>query len=374
MNFFRIYILPGLIFQSVIIGGGYATGRELVQFFFASGPIGGVLGLLVAGVIFAVVIAVGFEFSRVMRAYDYRHFCRKLLGRGWFIFEIAYIIQLLLVLSVIGSASGKLTESVFGIPPLIGTLGLMVMIGIMTFNGSEFIKKILAGWSVVLYAVYLILFVYAFKNFGGEIGQVYADAPIGEGWLSGGILYSGYNLAVIPAILFAVSTHKSRRETIGAGLFAGAIGVIPAILFFIAMMSQYPIIGDQPVPATYLMSALNIGWLALIFQIVVFGTFVETGAALLHAVNERIAGSFAEQGRTLPRSVRPLVSISFLIIAIFVAEKIGIVNLIAQGYSLLTVVFIVIFIIPLMTFGIWKILHSPAEEAVSPLAAPENSD
>ncbi len=374
MNFFRIYLLPGLIFQSVIIGGGYATGRELVEFFFASGPIGGVLGLLVAGVVFAVVIATGFEFARIMRAYDYRSFCHSLLGRGWFIFEIAYIIQLLLILSVIGSASGKLTEAVFGIPPLIGTFGLMAMIGIMTFNGSEFIKKILAGWSIVLYTVYLILIFYAFKNFGGVISNIYTEASIGEGWLSGGILYSGYNLAAIPAILFAISKHKSRQETIGAGLFAGAIGVIPAILFFIAMMSQYPIIGDQPVPATYLMSALNIGWLEVIFQIVVFGTFVETGAALLHAVNERIAGSFTEQGRTLPRFARPLVSVAFLVVAIFIADKIGIVNLIAQGYGLLTVVFLVVLILPLMTFGIWKILRCPAVEIEPAIGAPECSE
>ena len=32
--FFKKFILPGLIFQSLVIGGGYGTGRELVEFFF----------------------------------------------------------------------------------------------------------------------------------------------------------------------------------------------------------------------------------------------------------------------------------------------------------------------------------------------------
>lgn len=31
--FFRKYLLPGLVFQSLTIGGGYGTGRELVEFF-----------------------------------------------------------------------------------------------------------------------------------------------------------------------------------------------------------------------------------------------------------------------------------------------------------------------------------------------------
>ena len=102
MRFFSIYLLPGLMFQSVVIGGGYATGRELIEFFFASGPIGGLLGLLVAGAVFGLVSAVGFELARRFKAFDYRHFCKIILGRWWGLFEFFYFFQLLLVLSVIG--------------------------------------------------------------------------------------------------------------------------------------------------------------------------------------------------------------------------------------------------------------------------------
>ena len=108
------------------------------------------------------------------------------------------------------------------------------------------------------------------------------------------------------------------------------------------------------------MSALDVGWLNIIFQFVIFGTFVETGTALLHAVNERLEGSYADHGKSLPRYVRPLVAISFLSLAIFAADKFGIVSLIAQGYSVLTLVFIVILILPLMTFGVWKIMQQSA--------------
>ncbi len=361
MNFFRIYFLPGFIFQSVVIGGGYATGRELVEFFFSAGPVGGVLGLLVSGLIFGLVLAVGFELARVTRPYDYRNFCHELLGRGWFLFEITFMIQLLLVLSVIGSASGKLVGVAFGLPSLVGTLGLMGIIAFLTFSGSEMIKRVLALWSILLYAVYFLMFILAFNNFGSDIINTYTEAPIGEGWLSAGIMYSGYNLAVLPAVLFAISQHSKRRETVGAGLIAGVIAVIPAILFFIAMMSQYPEIGEQAVPATFLMSVMNIGWLELIFNIVVFGTFIETGAAMLHAVNERLDVSFIEKGKHLPRFARPIVSITFLAVSIFVAEKVGIVDLIARGYSALTLVFIAILILPMLTVGVWKIVSKGNE-------------
>jgi uncharacterized membrane protein YkvI len=40
------WILPGLAFKAVVIGGGYATGRELAEFFLPSGPGGGLLAIL----------------------------------------------------------------------------------------------------------------------------------------------------------------------------------------------------------------------------------------------------------------------------------------------------------------------------------------
>ena len=45
---FQRWILPGLAFKAVVIGGGYATGRELAEFFLPSGPWGGLAGMLLA--------------------------------------------------------------------------------------------------------------------------------------------------------------------------------------------------------------------------------------------------------------------------------------------------------------------------------------
>jgi len=354
METLRRYLLPGLIFQSVIIGGGYATGRELVEFFLPSGPIGGVIGLLIAGVVFGIVMATAYEFARVTRSYDYRTFCKHLLGPGWIIYELAYIALVILILAVVGSAAGELVAGTFGIAPAIGTISMMIMVGLLTFYGSSLIQKVLAGWSVLLYLVYIILFVLTFMMMGDRIDAVMAQADTGDGWFSSGVTYAGYNVN-LPAVLFCIVILTTRRQAVGAGLLTGAIAVIPALLFYVAMMSQYPQIGDQPVPALYLMAQLNIGWLEVIFQIVVFGTFVETGAGLLHSINERIDAQVHEKGHALPRYARPLVAGLLLLISIYGATAIGIVDLIAQGYGTLTYVFIAVLIVPLLTIGIWKI-------------------
>ena len=56
---FRRLVLPGLAFKAVVIGGGYATGREIAEFFVGSGPMGGLLGLLLAMELgFTAVVAI----------------------------------------------------------------------------------------------------------------------------------------------------------------------------------------------------------------------------------------------------------------------------------------------------------------------------
>jgi uncharacterized membrane protein YkvI len=357
MEFVRRYILPGFIFQSVVIGGGYATGRELVEFFLPAGPLGGVLGLLVAGLALGVVLAAGFEFARLHRSYDYRGFCRALLGRGWFIFEIAFLALLLLILAVIGAAAGELARANFGVPPLAGTLGLLAAVALLTFKGTTTIQRVLAAWSVLLYAVYLALFGATFVLAGDAILANFEASSTTDGWAMNGIRYAGYNLAVLPAILFSVACLGRRRETIGAGLIAGALAVIPALMFYAAMMSLYPAIGAEPVPANALIAALHQPWLALLFQVVVFGTLIETGTALLHAVNERLDRHLADRRRALPRLARPAIALGILLIAVFAGERFGIIALIARGYGTLTLVFILVLVVPLLTVGVWKILR-----------------
>ena len=44
-SIFQRYLLPGFAFKAVVIGGGYATGRELAEFFLPSGAWGGLAAM-----------------------------------------------------------------------------------------------------------------------------------------------------------------------------------------------------------------------------------------------------------------------------------------------------------------------------------------
>ena len=57
---FKRWLLPGLGVKAVVIGGGYATGRELAEFFLVRGPWGGLFAILFATLLFAIFCSLTF--------------------------------------------------------------------------------------------------------------------------------------------------------------------------------------------------------------------------------------------------------------------------------------------------------------------------
>lgn len=353
--FFRKYLLPGFVFQSIIIAGGYGTGRELVEYFLKFGPLGGLLGmLLVTTTIWAVILAVTFEFSRVFHAYDYRTFSLNLLGRFWFVFEILFLINMLLVLAVIGSAAGIIIRDNFGLPYLVGVLIMLSVIGFLTFEGSGTIAKFLSIWSFVLYAVYIIFFIVSFFKFGSQIEESLSRAVILPRWSISGFKYALYNIANIPGVFFCLNYLEKRKEAIWAGCLGSLIGIIPGLFFYLAILGHYPSILPQEIPAVFAIQRLRFPLLLILFQVVLFGTLIETGTGFIHAVNERIQTTLRERGKELPRWARPLIAFILLCCGLGISTF-GLIPLIAKGYGGLSWGVFLVFILPLLGAGVLKI-------------------
>lgn len=359
-SFFQRYLLPGFIFQSVIIAGGYSTGREIVEFFFGSGPIGGLIGILVAMSIWSITLAACFELARMTKSFDYQTYFSQTLGRFSFLFEIAYFLQIIVTISVVGAAAGALLLENYGILPIWGTSVMMLSVGVLVFYGSNLIEKFLSAWSILLYVAYAAFVILCITVFGDKITANFSNYPVGDGWIQGGLTYSGYNLATIPAVLFCIRHLTSRKEALISGLLAGPIATIPAIFFFVAMMGYYPGIIEEALPVNYLLTILDVPIFKVIFEIILFGTFIETGTALIHSINERFAVAYEHRDKVMPRFMRPLIAIVILFTAIVIATEFGVVNLIKEGYGTLTYVFIILIIVPLFTIGIWKIFKNKA--------------
>ena len=137
--------------------------------------------------------------------FDYRTFFKGLLGPGWVVYELAYLVFMLLILAVIAAASGSLLEETFGLPYWVGVVGIMVAVGALVLGGSRIIERVMAGWSVVLYAAYFVLFFWCFQQLRrpDPVDPSGACCRAGD-WGVAGVRYAAYNIALIPPLLFPV--------------------------------------------------------------------------------------------------------------------------------------------------------------------------
>jgi uncharacterized membrane protein YkvI len=355
-SWFRRFLLPGFAFKAVVIGGGYATGRELAEFFLPAGPVGGLAGMALAMLAWSVICAATFAFAQATAAYDYRRFFTQLLGPGWFVYEIAYVLFLVLVLAVFGAAAGAIGAAMLGWPPLAGTLCLMLGIAGFVAFGNASVEALFKWVTFFLYAVYAVFIVLALTQFGDRIVANFALPAASEGWATGGLTYAGYNVVGAVIILPALRHLTSRRDAVIAGLAAGPLAMLPAMLFFVAMIAFWPAIGAETLPSDFLLQRLGLAWFHALFQLMIFLALLESGCGIVHAINERVAASFASRGRPLTMPARLAVACALLIGSIFLAERFGMVALIASGYRLLAMVFLVVYVLPVLTLGVWKLV------------------
>jgi uncharacterized membrane protein YkvI len=353
---FQKYLLPGFVFQSIVVGGGYGTGRELVQFFLTKGPLGGYFGMLVATLIWGLILSLGFELARSGRLYDYRTFTKSLLGRAWIVFEVLYVSSAILTIAVVGSASGELSAEMFGTAPLLGTLAAVVAVAFFAFWGSALIERFFSFWSMALYAVYLIMIAMVVPTFGGDIARNAAVSEPGARWLLGGLEYAAYNLAALPAILFVARHLESRRDSMIAGFMAGLIAMFPGMLIYTALLAFYPAILEQSIPANFVLGQLGSPGFQLFFQLVLFGTFIETGTGMIHGFNERVSGFLEERGQKLTHWRRLGIAAVLLVVSVWLADSFGLIALIERGYGLITYGYWLIFLLPILVVGFWRIV------------------
>jgi uncharacterized membrane protein YkvI len=356
-SWFQRYLLPGFAFKAVVIGGGYATGRELAEFFLPSGPHGGLLAIVLAMLIWSLVCAVTFCLAYITRSWNYRAFFKNLLGPFWVLFEAAYLLFIILILAVFGAAAGAIGAAVLGWPPIAGTCCLIACISLVAAYGTTSVERLFKWVSIFLYAVYGIFVVLSFLAFGDRIlANLSAPVPT-HGWVLGGLTYAGYNVVGAVIILPVLRHLTSRKDALVAGALAGPLAMIPALLFFVCMIAYYPQIGGEALPSDFLLRRLNFPAFHYLFQLMIFLALLESGTGCVHAFNERVAEAYAARtGGTLSAAVRLSITAVLLLGSIFLAARFGLVTLIARGYRGLAYLFLGVFVLPVMTLGLRQVL------------------
>ena len=358
---FNRWILPGLGVKAVVIGGGYATGRELAEFFLSVGPWGGLYAILFATLLFSVFCSLTFVLARRLATYDYRSFFKRLLGPAWPLFELSYLLFVVLILAVYGAAAGAIGKALFYAPEWVGTITLAAGIAGVVAFGNRAVERLFRDVSYYLYAVYAAFIILALWKFGDRVPGGFANYTQTSGWALSGLTYVGYNIVGAVVILPVLRHLLNDRDAVIAGVISGPLTMLPALLFFIPMVAFYPAVQGATLPSDYLLQQIGIPAFHLLFQAMIFSALLESGTSSVHAINERIDGVWlARKGRQLTHRSRLLIAVVVLIGCMFLASRFGLVALIANGYRALAYILLVTFILPLVTVGVWKIARNEA--------------
>jgi uncharacterized membrane protein YkvI len=130
------------------------------------------------------------------------------------------------------------------------------------------------------------------------------------------------------------------------------------------MCAFYPQIRAETLPSDFMLRQMQLPWFHWTFQLMIFAALLECGTGAVHAVNERIAA--ARQRRGAPElSIKARLTIAggVLVGCVFIAERFGLVTLIARGYRLFAYVVLAIYVVPLMTCGLWHMRRCKEQDA-----------
>lgn len=355
-GWFKRFLLPGLGVKAVVIGGGYATGRELAEFFLSRGPWGGLYAILFATLLFSIFCSLTFVAARRFQTFDYKSFFKRLLGPAWHAFELAYVLFVVLILAVYGAAAGAIGNAVIGAPLWVGTVALAAGVAGVVAFGNKAVERLFRDVSYYLYGIYAFFIILALWKFGNRVPGGFAANLQTSGWALSGLTYFGYNIVGAVVILPVLRHLTSDRDAVAAGVIAGPLTMLPALLFFVPMVAFYPEVQSATLPSDFMLQRIGIPLFHLLFQAMIFSALLESGTSSVHAINERIDHAWqARRGKALTHKTRLMIAVVVLVGCMFLASRFGLVALISNGYRALSYILLATYILPLVTIGVWMI-------------------
>ncbi len=355
-------VVPGIVVQSILIGGGFATGREIVEYGAKFGSMGIWSGLTIF-IGFTVISLLSFEFSRQKQAYNYRSFFKNLLGPYWILFDVVYILLAIITIAVMASATGEILKSTLGLNYWVGVGMVAVIVGFLNYKGEKIIVRFKTLGTILLFLAYILFGVLVVSENGDRIIEnvdisLVSNTEYSFGlvvWT--GILYIGYNLSCYPAALFTVRNLESQNDVIKASLITGLMMCLPWFLTYFALLGFYP---DQTVlrasvPWLQMLSTFGTK-VIVVFGVVVGWTLIETATGMIHAFIARLDNHYREvKNKELSSREKSWVSLIALGLAVVLAQF-GIIDLIAVGYSAMAYGMIAVFAVPIIFWGIKSLL------------------
>jgi uncharacterized membrane protein YkvI len=259
------------VYVGTVVGAGFATGKEIVEFFSRFGFIG-LIGILMGGYIFIFFGSKLMRMAAAIEADSYQDFNLYLFGRHFgTLINIVMLGMLLGVSAVMLSGAGAVFDEQLGLSRMAGiilTIVLSIFVMIVGIKGifavNTFVVPMMVAFSLFLMSISVQL-----PNFPEQILSI----PFAEdGWKSvvAPFSYTAFNLLLAQAVLVPVAKEIKDDQSIKWGGILGGMALTFILLSSHSTLIMLPDYQSYEIPMAVTMKNLASG-LYWIYVLVIYG-------------------------------------------------------------------------------------------------------
>lgn len=316
-----------MAFVGVVVGAGFASGQEILQFFSSFGY-WGLLGGVVSGLCFTILgMAVG-ELSQVSVSHSFKEGLYLICGpRLGVVVDIMITFFMYAIAVVMFAGGGSLMEQQWGVPAQYGSIAVMLITVLIVFLRVDRVMAFIGSVTpfLVLMMIFLCIYSWNTRNLPLEELDVIAHTkPQGTGhWLVGSLLYVSYNMVVgAPFLMIAGAQATSRRNALLGGLVGGLLLGFLIVLISAGVFGRIDTIGSAALPMLMLATEQS-KLLGSIMSVVIFAMILTTSVGVLYSFSARIF---------TPNTRKFNIGTAIAGVLGLVGAKIGFINLVGTVY------------------------------------------
>lgn len=287
-NSFRI----ASIYIGAVIGAGFASGQEILQFFTVfHGK--GLTGIILAGVLFFVITTAVMDSVYRYKYKNYTEFIMPLMGKySGILTEVMVMVFLLCSFFIMITGAGALFEEYFSIPAVVGA-GIMSLACCFAFlfniRGVVAINTVVAP-ILVGGILFLGLFIMHTLNVSSLNGG--NEVELSGNWLTSSVIYVSYNSIILITIVSSLLPYLTSRKVVFAGAAVGSIFLcISAVIIYTLTNLFYPEIVNCQIPLLMIVENLGLHAAGLCFVILFAAMFTSAISAGFGFLNRISGGS-----------------------------------------------------------------------------------
>ena len=281
-----------LAFVGLLVGAGFATGQEVVQYFISFGT-WGLAGALVSGLLMiaagAVIIQIGSYFLADEHRIVFRSVSHPVVSK---FLDISVTLTLFAMGFVMLAGAGSTLEQQFDLPAWIGSA---IMVAIVMLTGLLNVNKvtnIISAVTPLIFVAVIAVFVYTIIQLPVDLGAmnelaVQADSPVTPWWLSA-INYTcmALMLGVSMSLVIGGNTPNPRIAGWG-GVLGGLVYTILLLMNATALLVNYDAVEGSDIPMLMLFETIHpVAALGMVF--VTFVMIYNTCISMFYAMGRRL--------------------------------------------------------------------------------------